>query len=305
MFVRYLAGRGEEYLWEEKTPAVFRRVDHAPYYQKCVYLYPSENEQPPLWLWVAGYEKASPTKAAVNRVWRTRLVLHFCVRGKGTYNGEPITAGTAFLSWPMLPHTMLADPDDPFEYYWVMIRGENIVPFVKGMGFSPDRLVFPCDYITEVVPLLKHFILEVDHSKIDLQEYTDAMLRMIFSCQKSIFESNREKQKGVSQCYNDYVNLSKHYLHDTNYSISIQKLAQMLSISPKHLNYVFKKVTGISPKQYITERRMGLAKSLLNDGMLPTEVSKVLKYSDYVMFYRAFIKQYGIPPTAYHTGKEL
>ncbi len=304
MFIRYLAGKGEEYLWEEETSAVFHRVDHAPYFQKCIYLYPSENENPPVWLWVAGYEKASPLKLAENRVWRTRLVLHFCVSGKGYYNGEPILPGTAFLSWPMMPHSIAADPEDPFEYYWVMIRGDNIIPFVKEMGFSPDRLIFPCDYIPEVVPLLRHYILNVDHSKIDLREYTDALLRMIFSCQKNAAKNRAMKQNSASQCYNNYVDLSKHYLHDTNYSISIQRLAQMLAISPKHLNYVFKKVTGISPKQYITERRMGLGKSLLKDGMPPTEVAKVLKYSDYVMFYRAFTKQYGIPPTAYHAGND-
>ena len=101
-----------------------------------------------------------------------------------------------------------------------------------------------------------------------------------------------------------YVNLSRDILLRANYSISVQKLAQQLFITPAHLHYVFKQVIGISPKQYITERRMEVGKSLLADGMPPTEVAKVLKYSDYVMFYRAFIKQYGIPPTAYHAGED-
>ena len=140
MFVRYLAGEEEKYLWEDESPEVFQKIQNIPYYQRCIYLYPSMAASPPVWLWVVGHEKAGPSKAEYNRVWRTRLVLHFVVKGKGYYNGELVTAGMSFLSWPMMPHSMVADPDDPFEYYWVMVRGADTVPFVKKMGFSPSKI---------------------------------------------------------------------------------------------------------------------------------------------------------------------
>ena len=112
MFVRYMAGEGEKYLWEEDDPNVFQRVEGCSYYKKCIYLYPTENEMPSLWLWVVGHEKSDPLKFAENRVWRTRLILHFCVKGKGYYNGELITPGTAFVSWSLIPHSIAADPND-------------------------------------------------------------------------------------------------------------------------------------------------------------------------------------------------
>ena len=294
MFVRYMAGEGEKYLWEEDDPNVFQRVEGCSYYKKCIYLYPTENEMPSLWLWVVGHEKSDPLKFAENRVWRTRLILHFCVKGKGYYNGELITPGPAFVSWPLIPHSIAADPNDPFEFYWLMIRGEEVVPFAKKMGLDPLNLIFPCDYIGEIVPLLEHYI-HLDHKKIDLLDYSTALMKMAFSFQKkSVADDSNGQSSGKH--YNNYVELGKHFLHDNNFSLSVSELSNMLGISPKHFNRVFKEAVGISPKQYIMERRLELALTLLRNGMLPTEVATIVGYQDYTLFYRAFTKQYGIAP---------
>ncbi|MBO5293753.1 MAG: helix-turn-helix domain-containing protein [Clostridia bacterium] len=294
MFVRYMAGEGEKYLWEEDDSNVFKKIEGCSYYKKCVYLYPTEKEMPSLWLWVVGHEKSDPLKFAENRVWRTRLILHFCVKGKGFYNGEPITPGTAFVSWPLIPHSIAADPNDPFEFYWLMIRGEEVVPFAKKMGLDPLNLIFPCDYIGEIVPLLEHYI-HLDHKKIDLLDYSTALMKMAFSFQKKSVADNSEGQSSGKH-YNNYVELGKHFLHDNNFSLSVSELSNMLGISPKHFNRVFKEAVGISPKQYIMERRLELALTLLRNGMLPTEVATIVGYQDYTLFYRAFTKQYGIAP---------
>lgn len=294
MFVRYMAGEGEKYLWEEDDSNVFQKVEACPYYKKCVYLYPTENHPPAVWLWVVGHEKADPLKVAENRVWRTRLIFHFCVKGRGYYNGELITPGTAFVSWPLMPHSIASDPNDPFEFYWLMIRGEEVVPFAKKMGLDPLKLIFPCDYIDEVIPLLEHYI-HLDHKKIDLLDYSNALMKMVFSFQK---KSVTDDANGylANKHHNSYVDLSKHYLHDNNFSLSVQELANMLGISAKHYNRVFKDVVGISPKQYIMERRMELAMTLLRNGLTPTEVAGIIGYKDYALFYRAFTKQYGVTP---------
>ena len=302
MVVRYLAGEGEKYLWEDESPEVFQKITSAPYYQRCVYLYPSTGEQPPVWLWVVGHEKADPSKAEYNRVWRTRMVLHFCVKGKGYYNGELITPGMAFLSWPMMPHSMVADPEDPFEYYWVMVRGADTVPLAKKMGFSSARLVMPCSYLDEVVPLLERYIT-MDHSKVSIEEYSDALMRMVFSFQKKEAERALEKPVRENLSYAHYVDFSKHFLYDNNFAVSVQDVAKMLGISPKHFNRIFHEVVGIPPKQYITDRRLELGATLLKNGMSPVEVSGVLRYGDYAMFYRAFKKKYGVPPSKFNINE--
>ena len=70
----------------------------------------------------------------------------------------------------------------------------------------------------------------------------------------------------------------------------------MLGLSAKHYNRVFKEVVGITPKQYIMERRMELAMTLLRNGLTPTEVAHIIGYKDYALFYRAFTRQYGVTP---------
>jgi len=41
----------------------------------------------------------------------------------------------------------------------------------------------------------------------------------------------------------------------------------------------------------------------LKNGMSPVEVSNVLRYTDYAMFYRAFKKRYGVPPSKFDSQK--
>ena len=135
----------------------------------------------------------------------------------------------------------------------------------------------------------------MDHKKIDLLDYSNALMKMVFSFQK---KSVTDDANGYlsDKHHNNYVDLSKHFLHDNNFSLSVQELANMLGISAKHYNRVFKDVVGISPKQYIMERRMELAMTLLRNGLTPTEVANIIGYKDYALFYRAFTRQYGVTP---------
>ena len=167
MFTHYAAGEGEKFVWAAEDPSVFCKVENLPFYKKYVYLYPFENENPPMWLWVVGHEKADPTKALYNRVRQSCLIIHFCIGGKGYYNDQPITPGTMFICWPGIKHSLVADPTDPFEFYWLALRGDAMLQTVQKMGFQSTKLISRCNYVIEVAQLLDHYI-NLDHTKIDL-----------------------------------------------------------------------------------------------------------------------------------------
>lgn len=296
MNIKYMAAEGEDRVWEDGDPSVFDNIEGLPYWKKGIYFHPTDSEDP-VWLWMVGQEKAMPDKMQEGRVWRSRWVLHFCVKGKGYYNGQLITKGMAFICWPHLVHTLAADPDDPFEFYWLMLRGKDVLPLVREFGFRSTELIFDCGYIDQVVPLLKHCI-NADYSKVYIPDYTNALIRMVLSFQKCALK----KELGAgspSECYANYVESAKHILHDYNYAISVQKLSSMLGITPKHFSRVFGKVCGESPKQYITRRRLELGAEMLQSGIPASEVAMLLKYTDYTSFYRAFLAQYHIHPSLY------
>ncbi len=82
--------------------------------------------------------------------------------------------------------------------------------------------------------------------------------------------------------------------------LSYKKLADMLHISPKNLYKLFKRETGFTLSRYIKERRIIIAKSLLNSGSSPFEAAEKTGFCDYSTFYRAFRASVGVSPSAYN-----
>ena len=78
--------------------------------------------------------------------------------------------------------------------------------------------------------------------------------------------------------------------------LTLDAIADRFFFSKFYLSRLFKRCMNMTPHAYITERRLLLAKQLLAEGILPTEVCKRCGYTDYSVFYRSFKKFYGIAP---------
>lgn len=302
MYVRY-AIEVNGHVYNSTTNDIFEQIGDSKYFKKRLYIYPSEPEEK-AWLWSVGYEKAAPDKAETNRILQSRCVIHYCTGGKGYYNGCPITAGMAFVSWKNMVHSIISDPDDPFEFYWIMVRGEEVSSFVRDYSFTSDELIFDCDYMDQIIPIIES-ILYADYDKISLKHYASAMLQVLLS-----FQVSKKERQGVDIKYNDvksnysnYIEFAKNILYENNYALSVEQLSDMLGITPQHLIRVFNRVLGESPKRYIMRKRLALGKELLDKGMLSEEVATVLRYADYTSFYRAFLKEYKVAPSDYLKNK--
>ncbi len=84
-----------------------------------------------------------------------------------------------------------------------------------------------------------------------------------------------------------------------NSKLDYKTLAKLVHISEKKLYKLFKKETGFTPSKYIKERRIIIAKSLLNSGASPRSAAEATGFSDYSTFYRSFISSVGMSPLEY------
>lgn len=77
----------------------------------------------------------------------------------------------------------------------------------------------------------------------------------------------------------------------------IGKCAEFIGISPRHLNRVFKKESGVSPKDYIMTKRLLMAKRLLTDTSLSiTEIGSMSGFGSSSRFNEALKKHYNLTP---------
>ena len=283
---------GERIRFSGNSKSIFDHCADKKNHNNEIYFYPSDKEEP-VWLWVVGRERAWENKSFDKIIYMNRLVVHFCTKGKGYFNGQPISRGSCFIIWPYLASSLKADPDDPLEFYWIILRGEQLEAFAKEHGLSPQNIVFKTEYTDKIVPLLD-LALDNDYEKVNIYEYTMGLVKMILSYDKPTPEEN--EFFGIAKYSQNYVRSAKNIMDRFDYGISVNELAGILGLTPKHFGRVFRQQTGETPKQYMTRKRMKIATELLKKGIPPNEVAIMLKYSDYASFYRAFFQTYNLSP---------
>lgn len=77
----------------------------------------------------------------------------------------------------------------------------------------------------------------------------------------------------------------------------IEEICRELFITKSHLHHLFIKHLKISPKKYITSKRLALAQREICAGVKPTEVYAKCGFSDYSAFYRAYRAHFGHKPS--------
>lgn len=94
------------------------------------------------------------------------------------------------------------------------------------------------------------------------------------------------------------VSLALNYINDNLFTLrSIGEVAESLFVTESYLFRLFKKELKITPKKYVTDKRMLWAQNMLKLGKTPTQVYIECGYSDYTAFYRSYVKFFGCPPS--------
>lgn len=96
-----------------------------------------------------------------------------------------------------------------------------------------------------------------------------------------------------------------HYVN-SNYShdLSLEYLSDFFGFSKYHLCRIFKKYTGFTLNDYITQLRLERAKELLTTTALPAnKIGTIVGINDENYFYRLFRKHIGVSPQKYRKNK--
>ena len=80
--------------------------------------------------------------------------------------------------------------------------------------------------------------------------------------------------------------------------LSVEALSKQMCLSVSGFTHLFKKELGITVHQYVKQRRLIYAQTLLQAGNKPTKVFAACGYGDYSSFYKAYMDFFGYPPSA-------
>lgn len=218
---------------------------------------------------------------------RTYWLIHFVVSGCGYYKigsrEYEVGPGEMFVIPPYEETYYEADAKNPWNYIWIGFTSSGPLPTNLGdTVFCPEALkVFNSMRTCE----------NMSHGK---SAFLCARLWDLFSILLGREPYSKDYAEEALDCiHSEYMN-----------GITVDEIAKRLNLDRTYFSIIFKKKTGLSPKEYLTNYRMNIAASLMIDkGKSVTVAACSVGYSDIFNFSKMFKRHYGVSPSEYVKGK--
>ena len=216
------------------------------------------------------------------------------LKGSGTLhiNGRdyPFSPGTVICQPPHIPHS-----EDSADGY------RNI--FIEVSDFAPARSTDVLIY-RETHPFLRTLFHQI-YAEFHLKRNNNQAIV------SSLMETITQYLAGMSpgRNINPYVAEleSKIIENITNCNFALEKEIRRIPLSDEYFRKLFQKQIGVTPLQYLTQKRISYAKKLLESStysMKVFEVSAQSGFADVYYFSRVFKKLTGLSPLQYHRQKK-
>lgn len=117
-----------------------------------------------------------------------------------------------------------------------------------------------------------------------------------------LFEfTDRMKAVSTEKIYSKPVLMSLDYIYDhLHEKIKLSDVSEHLSLSPQYLSKLFHKEVGVTVSQYITAKRIEVAKNMLRfSDYSPLDIGNYLHFSSHSHFIGTFKKYTGLTPKEY------
>lgn len=240
-----------------------------------------------------------PTWAPRGRVdWQLLFVAsgktHFYIGGKD----QVVTAGHMVLFQPKEEQHYEYFGEDKPEVYWVHFTGSSVKEILRSYDIPLDEHIFFAGTPAAYTQLFKNMIEEFQSCKVGYREMLEMNLRQLFLM---IQRTRLEKPPLVTTAVQQEMDFARQYFHEHyNEPINIEEYAQSRHTSISLFMRNFKKVYGVSPKQYILNIRMNNAQNLLEStDYTVAEIAAIVGYDNALYFSRIYHKQKGQAPSDY------
>ena len=272
-----------------------------------------EKQTDDIFLTLCGIEKCLPGYEFQCRD-RSGYHLHVILGGRGvlSVNGNiyPLHRGQMFVTKPGEQTWYRADEKDPWVYCWMTFDGNKAAKYIENAGLKQginwrDCYTDPLKFYTLVKDLLDRPEMSLSN---DLQR-----LSLLLSFISLAIETETQKSH-ISRHESDintdtYVDMAITYIQSNFSNIKISDVARNIGINRSYLTKIFKNKVGISPQEYLMDRKLSYAcKLLLETDAQIQDIARRIGYDNLLTFSKIFKGRYGISPKNYRlqnkSGKE-
>lgn len=224
-----------------------------------------------------GYQNCAPSHA-YGPATRQHWLFHFVVSGKGRFfigqREYALTSGMMFVIPPFVETYYEADADDPWAYIWVGFTGTPPLDLADVYDLPDALRIFQNMRASH----------DLDHGR---TEFILAKLWELFSL---LIEGAAVPldpiDTALSVIHSEYMT-----------PLTVQQIADRIHLERTYFSDLFRRRTGVSPKQYLLEYRMKQANDLLTHGYSISVIAASVGYRDVYTFSKMFKRRFGYPPS--------
>lgn len=224
--------------------------------------------------------------------------IEYVVAGRGTVTENDKTfrvkAGDVFILHAKNYHDYYPDPDDPWTRIWVQVAGPVAPEILRAYNLSNVNHIPDFDLEEYLLDITGKIPVEADPETVN-REGPRVLLELV---QKIHEELTRRSADRKDPSPEEMIHRRIDDLPDGY--ITLDQLTEEFHLSKQHMIRIFKARYGITPHEYILNRRLAIAQSLLKRTNLPVkEIAERLHFCGAAYFTEFFHERSGMKPLEY------
>lgn len=264
--------------------------------EKIVYV-DNLNKSGSLFCALAGITSPSP-EYKITRYPAKEYILEYVISGQGyietAYETIQITGGTLCVIKKDSNVSCYSDPLDPYEKIWLNLDGEMLSKAVE-MFIPSDVYTVQANVYDLFLEMHSKLSAINDNNESDMYaEIMATVFRLFTLATKDTYFPQSKDRNSLDEKIRAYIDANVYT------DVSLDDISDKFGITKMHIIRVFKKKFGTTPVQYLIDRRVSIAQSLLTSTIMPIkEIASLLRYSNTQHFSSSFKSAVGCTPGKY------
>lgn len=224
--------------------------------------------------------------------------LQYVISGEGFFftNNTLYTVrkGDIFLLPRQNEHYYKANPQNPYDYYWIHFNGSGIEEYLSYIGLSDENPVIRNVYDEKIVELFGD-LMDSTKNKTKLNQLL--ILSLGYELLYKIASKSNSHESNSADRHEQICNdITNYIIENYKQQITLDDMAKKFSLDKRYLIRLYKKKTGFTPIHFLVNYRVEYACILLKQDYQVNEAAYACGFNDIPNFNVRFKKIIGMTP---------
>lgn len=229
---------------------------------------------------------------------RPTFIIHYVTDGVGYLNNHKVVKGQGFIIPPNKFASYYPDKEQPWSFFWIILSGSSY----QGMKkiFNEDENDIFTYHFDSLIKQLGEIIVKTSYDEYDDSNVWEIFNAILTAQIKEGLQKKRKRKISTAEYAKKIIDINFHQ------NIRIDDICKNLFVSQSYLYREFYKKYGVSPKDYLTQKKLNHALYLLrntNDSI--SNIGLSIGFNDVLAFSSFFKKHTGLSPTKYRQENNL